>query len=67
MTENIQTLIQNIKPLYQQTMEQTREYQDNLIKPIGSLGRLEDIAIQIAGITGSVKNELDKKAIIVCR
>ncbi len=65
MTENIQTLMQNIKPLYQQTMEQTRKYQDNLIKPIGSLGRLEDIAIQIAGITGSVKNDLDKKAIIV--
>lgn len=25
---------------------------DSLAKPIGSLGRLEDIAVQLAGITG---------------
>lgn len=63
--EDIKENIKNIKPLFQQTMEQARQYQDSLIKPIGSLGRLEEIAIQIAGITGSVQNQLDKKAIIV--
>src|ERR1700730_15301400 len=32
-------------------MEQARSRQQQLTKPAGSLGRLEDIAIQMAGIT----------------
>lgn len=38
---------------------------DNLLKPIGSLGKLEDIAIQIAGITGELENKVNKKCVIV--
>lgn len=36
---------------------------DNLTKPQGSLGRLEDLAKQIAGITGKVKLVLNNKVI----
>ena len=34
---------------------------DNLTKPIGSLGRLEDLARQIAGITGTLNPDFTKK------
>ena len=38
---------------------------DSLIKPIGSLGRLEDIAAQIVGITGKMENKFTKKCVII--
>lgn len=38
---------------------------DYCLKPPGSLGKLEDIARQVAGITGKLNNTIDKKAIIV--
>ena len=41
------------------------ERQKVLAKPTGALGRLEDISIQMAGITGKVKNEVGKKAIVI--
>ena len=63
--ENIQQMINDIQPLFEKTMKEAKQYQDNLIKPIGSLGRLEELAITISGITGSIQNKLDKKAIIV--
>lgn len=45
--------------------KEAKEYQDNLIKPIGSLGVLEEIAIRLSGITGKLQNSLDKKAILI--
>jgi nicotinate-nucleotide--dimethylbenzimidazole phosphoribosyltransferase len=42
-------------------MQLAKERQDSLVKPAGSLGRLEDISVQIAGITGKVRNKIDKK------
>lgn len=53
--------VEAIKPLDQKAMEIAKKYHDTLVKPAGSLGRLEEIAIQIAGITGKVKNKTDKK------
>jgi nicotinate-nucleotide--dimethylbenzimidazole phosphoribosyltransferase len=38
---------------------------DSLIKPIGSLGTLEKIAVQLAGITGQSSNIFEKKCTIV--
>ena len=46
-----------------ETMEACRLYVDNLIKPIHSLGKLEDIAVRLAGITGKIKPGKLKKAI----
>ena len=36
-----------------------------LAKPTGALGTLEDISVQLAGITGKVKNCVDKRAIVI--
>src|SRR5699024_11034686 len=38
---------------------------DNLIKPIGGLGTLEEATIKISGMTGKTINKLDKKAVVV--
>lgn len=38
---------------------------DSLTKPLGSLGRLEDIVRQTAGITGKARPCVDKKTIVI--
>lgn len=67
MTEKeLYEIIGSIQPADEDAMAQARERQANLIKPPGSLGRLEDISVKIAGITGNPwGNEVDKQAILV--
>lgn len=42
-----------------------RERLDSLAKPPGSLGKLEDIAAKLAGITGRICNTVDKRCVII--
>ncbi len=42
-----------------------RARQDQLTKPTGSLGQLEDLSVQLAAITGQLKPPLTRKAVIV--
>lgn len=54
-------------PLPDETMEQqAREHIDQLTKPPGSLGLLEEMAIRLAGITGERTPDMGNKAIVVC-
>lgn len=46
-------------------MEEARRRQAQLAKPPGSLGRLEDLSVQLAGITGRVHNKIEKKHLLV--
>ena len=46
------SLIANIQPLDEAAMQAARARQDDLTKPRGSLGQLENLSIQIAGIIG---------------
>ena len=55
----------NIQPLDEAAMAKARERQAQLAKPPGSLGRLEDLSIQLAGITGKVHNKIEKKHLLV--
>lgn len=57
--------LKGIKPLNEEAKNKAKERLDNLIKPLGSLGRLEDIAIQISGITGEINNKFYKKCNII--
>lgn len=61
----MQEIIESIKPVYQDVVDQANEHLNQLTKPQGSLGKLEDIARQVAGITGDVMPIFDKKAVIV--
>ena len=58
--------IQEIRPADRKARAEAAQYIDGLIKPIGSLGKLEELAVQIAGITGKVHgNDLKKRTIVV--
>ena len=66
--ESEQTLlsaISQITALDAGAMDAARKRQAELAKPPGSLGLLEDISVQLAGITGSVKNTIQKTRIYV--
>ena len=54
-----------VLPLDEAAMATARQRQAQLAKPPGSLGRLEDLSIQLAGITGKVHNKIDKKHLLV--
>ena len=55
----------NITPLDEAAMAAARERQAQLAKPPGSLGRLEEFSIRLAGITGKVHNKIEKKHLLV--
>ena len=68
MTENeqrLQRLLSGISPLYEAPMREAQARQDALAKPPGSLGLLEDISVQLAGITGQVHNKMEKTHLLV--
>ena len=51
--------------LDQRAMEESRKRWDSIAKPLHSLGKLEDMVIQIAGITGDPIMHLEKKGLII--
>ncbi len=65
MGKSYQETIKSIKPLDEAAMQAARQRQDELTKPQGSLGRMEELSIQIAGITGNPRPKINNKAIIV--
>ncbi len=65
MTDDIFALAAAIAPLDPISSEQARARQAQLTKPAGSLGRLEEIVIQIAGITKQEAPMLQRKAVVV--
>jgi nicotinate-nucleotide--dimethylbenzimidazole phosphoribosyltransferase len=48
------------KPIDAAVVEQAEARQQQLTKPAGSLGRLESVAVQLAGLQGQVKPNLDQ-------
>ena len=65
MSELIFNTIESIKPLDKEAMAKARAKQDTLTKPPGSLGRLEELSVQLAGIQGKTMPQIKHKAIIV--
>jgi len=61
----LKAYLDSIQPLDEAAMAKARERQAQLAKPPGSLGRLEDLSVQLAGITGKIHNRIEKKHLLV--
>ena len=53
-----------IRPVDQEAVCAAQKRWDSIAKPLHSLGKMEKIVIQIAGITGSADVRLDKRALV---
>lgn len=54
-----------IKPFDEQLLKKAQAHIDQLTKPRGSLGRIEQLAVQLVGITNELKPNVERPAIIV--
>src|SRR5688500_20092040 len=61
----LEEVVRQIQPLDEQSMISARIRQDMLTKPNGSLGRLEELSIQLAGITANPSPSVERQAVIV--
>ena len=61
----IDQTIAEILELDPEAMAAARARQDTLTKPLGSLGRLEDLSVQLAGIFGQATPQIRRKSIIL--
>jgi len=61
--ERIKKVTKNISGIDHEIIRKAQERLDNLTKPLGSLGRLEELAKQICGITGNLSPVLERKVI----
>jgi len=61
----IDEIIKQIQSLDNAAMQSARACQDMLTKPRGSLGRLEELSIQLAGMTANPLPSVERKAVIV--
>ncbi|MBI4289215.1 MAG: nicotinate-nucleotide--dimethylbenzimidazole phosphoribosyltransferase [Chloroflexi bacterium] len=64
MRKELASFLKEIRPLDQKAMQFARARQDQLTKPQGSLGRLEELSIQLAGIRGDALAPLKNKVVI---
>ena len=61
----LETLLASIATLDASAMSLARQHQSALAKPPKSLGRLEDLSVQLAGIRGKVHNRMDHPHLLV--
>jgi len=63
--EQLAHLCAAIAPLDEAAMAEAQARQAQLTKPPGSLGRLESLSVQLAGITGQAQPQVERKVVIV--
>lgn len=63
--EQIAATLAAIKPLDETAMQAARQRQNELTKPPGSLGRLEELSVKLAGIQSRVRPTVERKTIVV--
>jgi nicotinate-nucleotide--dimethylbenzimidazole phosphoribosyltransferase len=62
--DKLQSTLNRIRPLDQEAMRQAQARQDNLTKPQGSLGLLEELSVKVAGIQGVAQPRIRDKVIV---
>lgn len=65
MTATVEALIGGVAPLDETAVRQAQRRLDQLTKPPGSLGRLEELAVRLAAITGRVRQHLPNKTVVL--
>lgn len=65
ISDLVDRTVARILPLDEAAMDAARVRQSNLTKPAGSLGRLEELAALLAGITGDPAPTIGRKGVIV--
>lgn len=61
----LQTVVEGIEDLDGVKMSKAQKRIDALIKPVGSLGKLEDISVKLTGITGDMFPKIKNKAVLI--
>ncbi|WP_438446571.1 nicotinate-nucleotide--dimethylbenzimidazole phosphoribosyltransferase [Gorillibacterium sp. sgz5001074] len=64
-TLSLEQMTAGIRPLDEEACARAAAHLDQLTKPPGSLGKLEAVAVQLAGMTGELAPELGRKAVVV--
>ena len=62
---NLNELCRQMEPPDESAMAQAKARWDSIAKPLHGLGRLEDMIVRIAGITGTADVELSRKGVLV--
>jgi len=65
MTSLLETTVSHIQPLQPELLTRAQRHLDDLTKPRGSLGRLEELAQRYIAITGQVPPRLGRKTVVV--
>ena len=65
LREKLNRIVEGVRPPDALAEREAEERQAKLAKPPGSLGRLEELSVRLAGVTGKVRNSLEKKRILV--
>ena len=65
ISDLIDRTVNEIVPLDEESMAAARARQDQLTKPLGSLGRLEDLSAHLAGIFGEATPRIRRKTVIL--
>ena len=63
--DSLQKYIKSIKNPDADAMAKAQARLDSLAKPPGSLGKLEDIAVKLAGISGKISCDTGKRCVII--
>ena len=56
-------ILKQIQPLSTEKMEMAQKRWNSIAKPLHSLGKMEDLIVQIVGITGDLNADISKKAL----
>jgi len=65
MEQFLQETLNNIRKPDQDAMAQALARQESLAKPPHSLGKLEDISVKLAGMTGRLYNPVDRRRVLI--
>ncbi|GAB2693775.1 nicotinate-nucleotide--dimethylbenzimidazole phosphoribosyltransferase [Paenibacillus thermoaerophilus] len=65
LEQELSDRLSRIGPPDEQAVSRAAAYLDTLTKPPGSLGKLETLACRLAGITGELRPDLSRRAVVV--